>query len=88
MFNFNLPTERTINKNQTNPKIINNIKPDFDYWDIGDTINGSEFRSDPNHGYEFGFESRSFDNFNTSHIEPLLELLFLLADHLYDENQW
>ena len=44
---------------------------------------GSEFRCDAEqHGFDFGFELRCFDNFATKHIENLLEFLFLLADHL------
>ena len=45
--------------------------------------NGYEFRADSSYGYDFGMEIRIFDNFNTIYLEQLLELLFLIADHMY-----
>ena len=54
--------------------------------EMGEAIkkkNGFEFRADPSYDYNFGMEIRIFDNFNTIYLDQLLELLFLIADHMY-----
>lgn len=88
ILHYNIPDEKDILPYQDQPKSIKKFSDTFSYWDNKGyrSIRGSEFRVDPKHGFDFGFELRFFDNFPISDLENIVELFFLLADHLYREN--
>ena len=81
---YNIPDSRDLLSYQP-PSIIKDLAQEtFNYSKTKYT--GTEFRADPNKGFNFGFEFRIFDNFEIQHLEPLLELLFLIADNLKEQE--
>lgn len=81
VLHYNIPLQRKLSKFQIQHSQLIEM---MHTHGIGSKIkDGAEFRCDRRHGLDFGFELRCFDNFDTSHMEVLLELLFLLADHLH-----
>ena len=81
---FELPDTRERLPWQWDSKLIQNSKHLFMYDNV--EFEGSEFRVDSGHGFNFGFELRVFDNFDIEEIEPLLEFLFLLADQIANQG--
>ncbi len=89
--NYGLPTSRGLLPWQTTQSDITSISHNAFSYKLGDG-SGSEFRVDSSKGFDFGFEIRIFDNFDITHLDTLLEFLFLLADrvansdHKFTEN--
>ena len=83
ILNYGLPVNRTVYSYQEESSLIPILKKKYPYWDSNSKIKGSEFRSDPMRGFDFGFELRIFDNFESEHLNKLIELLVLLADHIH-----
>jgi len=49
-------------------------------------VYGVDFRKDPEKGDNFGLEFRILDTFNPKILKEIIALLFLLADHLRNQN--
>lgn len=81
---FELPNTRERLPWQWDSKLIQDSKHLFMYDDV--EFEGSEFRVDSGHGFNFGFELRVFDNFDIEEMESLLEFLFLLADQIANQD--
>lgn len=87
--NYQIPNERDIDNRQNPPSIISKMMDKYPYWSGMEKkrdIRGSEFRVDSRYGFDFGFELRVFDNLKITHLEEILEFLFLLADHMTDRG--
>ena len=77
--NDNIQEMRLTNKLETNESLTSKVRDAFDYTSVN--FEGNEFRR-YDRGFNFGFELRIFDNFNTDKLSGLIEFLFLLADHV------
>lgn len=82
--NLNFPNSRSTYDFQDEGKIKSLVEDEFDY--SKERFNGSEFRSDDKRGFDFGFELRIFDNFGIEHLKQLLELIFLIADNMHEQE--
>lgn len=86
ILDYGLPIKREMYSYQDESNIIPYLKTKFPYWKNRFKVSGSEFRSDTMRGFDFGFELRIFDNFDSEHLNKLIELLVLLADHIDREK--
>ena len=84
IYTMNFPYQRSID-NIIDKYLIDRLRDVYPNFSLSE-LEGSEFRADPEKGFNFGFELRIFDNFHTKHLDTLLELLFLLADHMDEQN--
>lgn len=78
---YQLSDERELLPWQKKNNLYQNSERQFSYR--GSPPEAGEFRVDERqHGFQFGFELRVFDNFDIIHLDTLLEFLFLVADQV------
>ena len=86
IYSTDIPDGREINNN-IDKDLKERLAISYPYFKLDKSSDvHTEFRADPSKGFNFGFELRVFDYFDPKHLDTLLELLFLLADHMDEQN--